>query len=98
MVMGDNVLNEDEVGVTMSAALENGLEVTALHNHFFFDQPRIYFMHIGGMGEAGQLAAAVKKVLDTPDRIRSGQATPAARFPANPVPAESHISSAPLET
>jgi hypothetical protein len=97
MVMGDNVLNEDEVGPTMSAALENGLEITALHNHFFFDQPKIYFMHIGGMGDAGQLAAAVKKVLDTPDRIRTGQATPATRFPANAVPAESHITSAPLE-
>jgi hypothetical protein len=98
MVMGDNVLNEDEVGPTMSAALENGLEVTALHNHFFFDQPKIYFMHIGGMGDAGQLAAAVKKVLETPDRIRAGQATPATRFPVNPVAAESHITSAPLET
>jgi len=98
MVMGDNVLYEDEVGPTMSAALENGLEVTALHNHFFFDQPKIYFMHIGGMGEAGQLAAAVKKVLDTPERIRSGQATPSTKFPSGPVPAENRITSAPLES
>ena len=48
--MGDTVLFEDEVNPVMSAALESGLEVTALHNHFFFDQPRVYFMHIAGHG------------------------------------------------
>ena len=50
MVMGDMVLFEDEVNPAMSAALDNGLEVTALHNHFFFDEPKVYFMHIGGGG------------------------------------------------
>ena len=54
MVMGDNVLYEDEVPAAMDAALQNGLEVTALHNHFFFEQPRLYFMHVGGMGAKGQ--------------------------------------------
>lgn len=97
VVMGDNVLFEDEVGPTMSAALENGLEVTGLHNHFFFEQPKLYFMHIGGMGQTEALAAAVKKVLETPDRIRSGQATPASKYPASPVAGESHITAAPLE-
>jgi hypothetical protein len=97
MVMGDNVLFEDEVGPAMSAALDNGLEVTALHNHFFFEQPRIFFMHIGGMGQTEALAAAVKKVLDAPDRIRSGQATPASKYPASPAAGESHITAAPLE-
>src|SRR5438132_58152 len=48
MVMGDTVLFEDEVNPAMSAALDNGLSVTALHNHFFFDQPKVYFMHIEG--------------------------------------------------
>ncbi len=48
MVMGDVVLLQDEVNHAMSAALDNGLEVTALHNHFFFYEPKIYFMHIGG--------------------------------------------------
>lgn len=97
MVMGDNVLFEDEVAATMSAALDNGLEVTALHNHFFFEQPKAYFMHISGMGDTAKLAEAVKKVLETPDRIRSGQATPATKYPAKPVPAENHITGAPLE-
>src|SRR5438045_1677243 len=50
MMMGDTVLFEDEVNSVLSAALDNGLEVTALHNHFFFDEPKVYFMHIGGEG------------------------------------------------
>lgn len=62
MVMGDNVLLEDQVNPVMSVALDNGLEVTGLHNHFMWDSPRIMFMHIGGMGEADKLAAAVGKV------------------------------------
>src|SRR5436189_2432598 len=57
MMMGDTVLFEDEVNPVMSAAFEAGLDVTALHNHFFFDEPRVYFMHIGGMGDAKVLAA-----------------------------------------
>src|SRR5437867_52960 len=54
MMMGDTVVFEDEVNAAMSAAFDAGLEVTALHNHFFFDKPKVYFMHIGGMGEASQ--------------------------------------------
>src|SRR5258707_10457936 len=69
MMMGDTVLFEDEVNDAMSAALDNGLEVTALHNHFFFDQPKVYFMHISGEGNAQKLAAAVKKVYDTTKAI-----------------------------
>jgi hypothetical protein len=97
MVMGDNVLYEDEVGPTMNAALENGLEVTALHNHFFFEQPRLFFMHIGGMGDAGKLATAVKKVLDTPDQVRSKQASPATKYSMPSVPTKNRITGAPLE-
>jgi hypothetical protein len=59
MVMGDMVMTEDQVSPVMSAALDNGLEVTALHNHFIWDSPRIMFMHIGGMGPEQQLATAV---------------------------------------
>ena len=62
MVMGDMVLLEDQVNPVMSVALDNGLEVTALHNHFFWDSPKVMFMHIGGMGDEAQLAAAVGKV------------------------------------
>src|SRR5262252_10262439 len=56
MVMGDTTLLEDQVNPVMSAALDNGLEVTALHNHFFWDSPKVMFMHIGGMGDEAKLA------------------------------------------
>jgi hypothetical protein len=62
MVIGDMVLLEDQVNPVLSVALENGLEVTALHNHFFWDAPKVMFMHIGGMGEEASLAGAVGKV------------------------------------
>jgi hypothetical protein len=80
MVMGDTVLFEDEVNPAMSAALDNGLSVTALHNHFFFDQPKVYFMHIEGEGTVEKLASAVKKVYDTTKAIRGPNAKPAESF------------------
>jgi hypothetical protein len=61
-VMGDIVLTEDQVNPVMSAALDNGLEVTALHNHFFWESPKIMFMHIGGMGDEAKLATGVGAV------------------------------------
>ena len=62
VVMGDTVMTEDQVNRVMSTALDNGLEITALHNHFFWDSPKVMFMHIGGMGETDRLAVAVGKV------------------------------------
>jgi len=56
VVMGDMVLTEDQVNPAMDAALQNGLEVTALHNHFFWETPRVMFMHIGGMGDEAKLS------------------------------------------
>jgi hypothetical protein len=96
MVMGDTVLFEDEVNPAMSAALDNGLEVTALHNHFFFDQPKVFFMHIGGMGEASKLAAGVKAVYDRVAQVRAAQAVPANAFDGA-IPSPSNISAAPIE-
>jgi hypothetical protein len=63
VMMGDLVLTEDEVNPVMSAILDNGLEVTALHNHFFWDQPRMFFMHVHGMGAASDLAQRLKPAL-----------------------------------
>ena len=83
MLMGDTVLFEDEVNPAMSAALDAGLEVTALHNHFFFDQPKVYFMHIGGMGDARKLAAGVKAVYDRVAQVRAAQPAPGNAFPAD---------------
>src|SRR5438876_5215504 len=65
MIMGDTTLLEDQVNPVMSVALDNGLDVTALHNHFFWDSPKVMFMHIGGMGDEEKLAAAVGKVFAT---------------------------------
>ena len=62
MVMGDMVMLEDQVNPVMSTALDNGLEVTALHNHFFWDSPKVMFMHVGGMGPEDELATAIGKV------------------------------------
>jgi hypothetical protein len=80
MVMGDLVLFEGEVNPVMSAALDNGLEVTALHNHFFFDSPRVMFMHIGGSGTAERLATAVALVMDKVKEIRKATPQPASKF------------------
>ena len=63
MMMGDLVLTEDQVNPVMDVAFASGLEVTALHNHFFWDWPRVVFMHIGGSGSVDDLAGAVGKVL-----------------------------------
>jgi len=64
VMMGDLVLLEDEVNPVMSALLENGLEVTALHNHFFFESPRVFYMHVHGHGQASELARQAKPAVD----------------------------------
>src|SRR6185369_6840638 len=62
VLMGDLVLTQDEVNPVMSALLDNGLDVTALHNHFFWDEPRMYYMHVHGHGTAAELAQKLKPV------------------------------------
>src|SRR5437588_2356007 len=64
VVMGDLVLTQEEVNPVMSALLDHGLEVTALHNHFFWEEPRVFFMHIHGHGKAATLAEEIKPALD----------------------------------
>ena len=80
MVMGDTVVFQDEVTPAMDAAFANGLEVSGLHNHFFFDEPKVYFMHIGGTGEPEKLAGAVKEVWDAIKKVRSEHGMPRNRF------------------
>src|SRR6266446_6219791 len=94
MVMGDTVLFEDEVNAAMSAALDNGLNVTALHNHFFFDHPKVYFMHIEGEGEVDKLAGAVRKVYDAAKQIRAANPQPKDSFGAARLPEKSSITAA----
>jgi hypothetical protein len=97
MVMGDLVVFEDEVNPVMSAALDHGLEVTALHNHFFFDKPRVFFMHIGGEGASAALAKGVRAALDAQKAVRAKSAQPAATFGAGAVAAPSKIDPAKLD-
>ncbi len=97
MVMGDMVLLQDEVNPAMSVALENGLAVTALHNHFFYDEPKVYFMHIGGEGDATEMAAAVKKIQDKIKSIRAAAPSAAKGFGGKPLAEKSSITTAPLE-
>lgn len=91
MVMGDLVLFEDEVNPVMSVALENGLSVTALHNHFFYDNPKVYFMHIGGDGAFQTFATAVKMTQEKIKAIRAAHPQPVRGFPGPPLPVESSI-------
>jgi len=90
-VMGDLVLFEDEVSPVMATALNNGLRVTALHNHFFYESPRVMFMHIGGQGTAQELGAAVKKCLDQVAMIRKATPQPANKFQGPIAPETSSI-------
>ena len=81
VMMGDLVLTEAEVNPVMSAVLDNGLDVTALHNHFFHEQPRIFYMHVHGMGSAADLARKIKPAIDLIDQAAK-KAAPAATPPA----------------
>src|SRR5438046_416726 len=82
MVMGDTVLFEDEVNPAMSAALDNGLSVTALHNHFLFDHPKVYLMTLERRGTVDKLAAAVRKVYGTAKQVRVANPNPKDAFDA----------------
>jgi hypothetical protein len=97
MVAGDLVLFEDEVNAAMSAALDGGLSVTALHNHFFADEPKVYFMHIGGEGDTAKLASAVKAALDAQKKVRAAQPVPQRVFGKAFAPASNAITAAPLD-
>src|SRR5207249_1879170 len=96
IVMGDTVLFEDEVNAAMAAALDNGLNVTALHNHFFFDRPKVFFMHIEGEGAVEKLASAIRKVYDAAKQIRASAPKPKDSFGAQALPEKSSITAAPL--
>lgn len=96
MMMGDTVVFEDEITPALDAALGAGLEVTALHNHFAFDRPRVFFMHLSGHGDSTALAAGVKSVWDAIRAVRSRSPQPANTFPGEP-PAAGALDAGPLE-
>jgi hypothetical protein len=84
VMMGDLVLTEDEVNPVMSALLQNGLDVTALHNHFFWEQPRTFYMHVHGMGSAADLAKRIKPAIDLIDQAAKQAAPPATPAQSSP--------------
>jgi hypothetical protein len=82
VLMGDLVLLQDEVNPVMSALLENGLDVTALHNHFFWDEPRMFYMHVHGHGTAAELAQKLKPALALIGKSTGGSTSSPAPAPA----------------
>lgn len=91
VMMGDLVLLEDEVNPVMSALLDNGLEVTALHNHFFFESPRIFYMHVHGHGKAADLARKAKPAVEL-----IGHGSPS--HEAAPVSGKSNVTAGQIDT
>ena len=98
MVMGDLTLFEDEVNPVMSVALDHGLEVTALHNHFFYDRPKVMFMHIGGRGSAEALATAVARAIAKVAEIRRSLEQPATGFLGAVVPEQDSITAEAIDS
>jgi len=97
MLAGDLVLFEDEVNPVMSAAFDAGISVTALHNHFFFDQPRVYFMHLGGEGTLEKMAAGVKAAFAKQKEIRAARPQPAKVFGSAYAPSKNAITGATID-
>jgi len=86
VMMGDLVLLQEEVNPVMSALLDNGLDVTALHNHFFFEEPRIFYMHVHGHGSASDLARKLKPAIDLIGKKAASPSPAAAAAPTAPSP------------
>lgn len=97
MVMGDLVLFQDEVNPVMSTLLNNNIEVTALHNHFFYDTPKVYFMHIAGEDSLGVLANGVKKALGMVQEIRLKNSSPKNNFEGVSISSKTSIDLSSLE-
>jgi hypothetical protein len=85
VMMGDLVLLQDEVNPVMLALLDNGIDVTALHNHFFWDDPHVFYMHVHGMGKAIDLAYRVRPALDLIGHVTPPAAIPSAAGAGTPL-------------
>jgi len=97
MVMGDLVIFQDEVNPVLSVLFEKGISVTALHNHFFYDDPKVFFMHISAEGDLAKLSQGVRAVFDKVHEIRKANATPAKMFEGSAIPEKSSITAKPIE-
>jgi len=97
MMAGDLVLLEDEVNPVISVLLEYQVQVTAIHDHFFYDAPHVVFMHVGGEGTVATLGGGVRVAMNTIAKIRMQSPKPARGYGASPLPAKSAIDAAKLE-
>jgi Domain of Unknown Function (DUF1259) len=82
VLMSDTVLLEAEVNPLISAAQANGLEIGAIHNHFFYEEPRIFYMHLHGMGTAAELATKYANTIRDTKLFPANQPKPATPAPA----------------
>ncbi len=99
MLAGDLVVFQDEVAPVMDAFFAHGCTVTALHNHFLYDEPRVYFMHFGGEGKAEDLAKGFKAALDARRAVRAANPDPkaVAGFGGPEIPTANAITAAKLD-
>ncbi|MFC7667806.1 DUF1259 domain-containing protein [Hymenobacter humi] len=84
MLMSDTVLLQEEVNPLISAAHANGLEVGAIHNHFFYEEPRIFYMHLHGMGSPAELARKFAATLKNSKLLPANQPQASSTTPAQP--------------
>jgi hypothetical protein len=97
MIMGDLVLFEDEVNPVLSVLLEHGVQVTALHNHFFYDAPHVFFMHVGGEGSVVTLGGGVRAAMEKVAELRKKLPKPAHSYGLAALPTKNAIDGAKLE-
>lgn len=97
MMAGDLVVFQDEVSPVMDAFFAHGCTVTALHNHFFFEEPKTYFMHFGGEGGAADLANGFKAALDATKTVRAKSESPASKFGDSTTPTTNSLTAAKLD-
>jgi hypothetical protein len=97
MMAGDLVVFQDEVSPVMDAFFAHGCTVTALHNHFFFEEPKTFFMHFGGEGEAADLAKGFKAALDAIKSVRGKSASPASKFDGTAIATTNSLTAAKLD-
>jgi hypothetical protein len=81
MVMGDLVLLESEINPVMTALINNGLEISAIHNHILRGSPATFYMHVGGHGDPAKLATTILQALQS-SKTPLAPPTPSASQPA----------------
>ena len=82
VLMSDTVLLQEEVNPLISAAQAQGLEVSAIHNHFFYEEPRVFYMHVHGMGSVAELATRYAAAIRATKLFPANQQPPAGAAPA----------------